>query len=249
MACPPIDSEESLFVTPEEGAARELRNAQDMLLFSEGGHHDSYWRIANYTHLLDEHDELVEIARERDIKPRGLLQKDQSIVNGLNRFARGLLDYSRCSMTELEIFVQQRGITRKRWPSAAKLSAQLEAADDAHEFVRLLELSSEVRLGIYKYYCSHFSHMGLCQPTPPPRADTCRQLRQEVLPVFYSQCIFQIHLTYPLPKCRLTSKTASYFMALNPAYLARIRKWQVCVYHEADSIDENTGPPEPCVDG
>ena len=112
--------------------------------------------------------------------------------------------YDRCSDEELERFAKARHVEstpkRVRGPDGKFIQSSrvgkieaLEARDDEPEFHRFLDLPAELRGRIYDFYDAGFSKV-LRLPTKPTLARTCRLLRQEYLPIFYSSHVFEINI-------------------------------------------------------
>ncbi|OQO05303.1 hypothetical protein B0A48_09071 [Cryoendolithus antarcticus] len=160
-----------LFDTEADDATRELRYPKNIgALYTAGGDHDSYWRMADYQFVKE--TELLNLAQTRGMK-------------------------------------------------------HLDAV-----FNRLRDLPSELHSMIYDLYCSGIPEQELYAPTQPPLARACGQLRQEVLPVFYSRCTFRIYASYPLPICQLELKSALFFADIEPGHLALIMSLQICIPQE-----------------
>ncbi|KAK5718091.1 hypothetical protein LTR17_015879 [Elasticomyces elasticus] len=132
-------------------------------------------------------------------------------------------------------------------------------ADHAPRFQRFLELPPELRTQIFEYYIAAFTLGGLHAPTMPPATRICRQLRNEVLPLFFTNCTFDIHFLqtygrtlrwddpyssnlYGPPRSAIqlavNPLTAQFFHASDPVMLRRIRHLQICVpsLHELDDL-------------
>ncbi|KAK4922741.1 hypothetical protein LTR49_009929 [Elasticomyces elasticus] len=130
-------------------------------------------------------------------------------------------------------------------------------ADHAPRFHRFLELPPELRTQIFEYYIAPFTLGGLHAPTMPPATRICRQLRHDILPLFFTNCTFDIHFlqTYgrtlrwddpyssnlygpPRPAIQLAVNplTAQFYHGSDPTMLRRIRHLQICVpsLHELD---------------
>lgn len=98
-----------------------------------------------------------------------------------------------------------------------------------------MELPAEVRTIFYKTYCAPFADNPLTLPTYPPLPRVNKQLRKEVLPIFYSSCTFSINLqagdhTYHdrIPHVlRMQRDTTLFFKSLEPCMLACIQKLDV----------------------
>ncbi|KAK6434220.1 hypothetical protein LTR95_009600 [Oleoguttula sp. CCFEE 5521] len=224
--------------TPCELTLRETRALRG------GGEHDGYWRLVRYDIKLNA-ARLKSLVKHRKLKIVGNMTKEV-MVDRLHRHDQGLLYYETCSTDELSHFLRRRKLesppmgqrTRSDFDEQVIISMLCEA-DRTQTFIHLYALPSEVRVLIYEHYCAHFGYEALCAPTQPPLARVSRQVRQEVLSVFYSNGIFGIHITYPLPRCRLAPMTATFFNALHPEYLAQIRKLQIYICSQQDPYIED----------
>ncbi|KAK4958331.1 hypothetical protein LTR10_004757 [Elasticomyces elasticus] len=130
-------------------------------------------------------------------------------------------------------------------------------ADHAPQFHRFLELPPELRTQIYEYYIAPLTAERLHAPTMPPAARLCRQLRSEILPLFFAACTFDVHFIQkydrtlrwidpyrsdlygpPRPAVQLAVNplTAQFYHASDPVMLKRIRHLRICVpsLHESD---------------
>nr|OQO22501.1 hypothetical protein B0A51_08678 [Rachicladosporium sp. CCFEE 5018] len=166
-----------LFDTEADDATREPRYPKNIgALYTAGGDHDSYWRMADYQFVKE--TELLNLAQTRGMK-------------------------------------------------------HLDAV-----FNRLRDLPSELHSMIYDLYCSGFPEQELHAPTQPPLARVCRQLRQAVLPAFYSQCALRIYASYPLPICQLELKSALFFADIDHGHLALIISLQICIPQEDEDYSD-----------
>nr|OQO23173.1 hypothetical protein B0A51_07329 [Rachicladosporium sp. CCFEE 5018]OQO30991.1 hypothetical protein B0A51_01230 [Rachicladosporium sp. CCFEE 5018] len=253
-----------LFDTEDEDVTRELRYPKNIgALYTAGGDHDSYWRMAHYQFVKK--TELLNLAQTRGMKHLEILSVEE-LKDRHCRFSRGDLVYDNCDVEEICGFLQQRSITaafhaedhravgelksiicglgavrfpfEECCPIKRVLIRRLHATDDSAVFNRLRDLPSELRSIIYDLYCSGFPEQELHAPTQPPLARVCRQLRQEVLPVFYSQCTFRIYASYPLPICQLELKSALFFADIDPGHLALIMSLQICIPQEDEDYSD-----------
>lgn len=107
------------------------------------------------------------------------------------RLARGLLPYEKFDKLDLQAFAAAHGITPAKSKTKKGLVRALEQGDDTAVFDRLLDLSGELRNRIYGMYLEEFDFSDIT-PSQPPLALVSRQVRAEVLPLFYSSCRFSI---------------------------------------------------------
>ena len=131
--------------------------------------------------------------------------KTTDLLKLLRRQDRGLLRYEKCSNAELEKITTARKVASiqanvnfekpEKWSKLQReLTIQaLTEEDEKLCFDKFLDLPPELRTRVYHFYSAEFPH-ALTLPTKPPLARTCHQLRQEVLPVFYSTHEFKICL-------------------------------------------------------
>ena len=107
----------------------------------------------------------------------------------------------------------------------------LEKGDDDYTFERFLDLPPELRVRVSEFYVAEFAET-LKHPTRPPLARTCRLLRQEVSPIFYGNCEFEIHLKQDRRrpnKFAEDSMTRLFLLHLDAVDVASIRKLKVVV--------------------
>ena len=165
----------------------------------EKSSYDRYWRVSEgYGSVA---------AMRAKLGVRGYILEPQipdktNLIRLLQRQDRGLMCYNRCSDTELKSFATARKVPcYLESNKSAQMSKLLRAltiqtlteADDNLQFEKFLDLPPELRKRIYEYYDEEFSD-ALYHPTKPPLARTCRQIRQELLPVFYSTHEFKMEL-------------------------------------------------------
>jgi hypothetical protein len=115
------------------------------------------------------------------------------LVKASENNACSLLSYGRCELDDLRLFARRRCLIPwdGKGPSRTTLIRLLTEADDSPRFEQFNDLPAELRVRIYEYYIDSFR----TQPTTlssPPLAQTSKLLRQEVLPVFHSRCVFQL---------------------------------------------------------
>ncbi|OQO02432.1 hypothetical protein B0A48_11959 [Cryoendolithus antarcticus] len=180
-----------LFDTAEEAATRDWKKPPALLERSGGGVHDSYWRIADCRQ--SSYESLRMMIREQKLGVIDFGSSRELVCDRMDRFTCGLIQYHRCEIHELQQFVKQRGIAYQKYDDADDLVSKLCEADKKQTFTRMSALPSEIRVLIYEHYCAHFSYEALYAPTQPPLACVSHQVRQDVLPVFYSNAVFGIH--------------------------------------------------------
>jgi len=132
-----------------------------------------------------------------------------------NRKERGLLDYEKCTTTQLMSFIKSRGLsmpitTQPKLslkdtpridesdlaliePNKKNYIAILQKADDAAVFPQFLEFAPELRTMIYQKYHEDFDQLPIL-PYQPPLSRVSRQIRAEALPVFYASSTFVLRL-------------------------------------------------------
>jgi hypothetical protein len=119
-------------------------------------------------------------------------------------------------------------ITASKNPTKHWLIETLLAADKARTFQRLLDLPAELRKAIYEFHFSDFSGKALLHPAQPPLARTCHQLRDEVLPLFYSQCQFHIQFQQTGKwKMKLGDESSLWFFHMAADYARYIRRLKI----------------------
>jgi hypothetical protein len=161
-----------------------------------------------------------------------------------HRIARSLPDYAKCKVAELRKFARQRGLVALDGKdSKACLIDTLRLADKNPLFTCFLKLPEELQNTVYGFYCAYFSDTPLNMPTYPPLARVNKEVRDEVLPVFYSECTFAVGLqvsegyvstSTPIPhKFRMQRETSLFFTSLSAKNLAHIQKLDVEVGVEA----------------
>ncbi len=151
----------------------------------------------------------------------------------------GLLGYSKLQNAELQKFVDARGLTVAKKPTKKMLVKVLVDADQNRQFTRLFDLPPEMREMIAAFYLSEFNRQdGLHYPNQPPLARTCRQLRHDVLPLFFKQAKFEIEFSLevdakwpdtsiaPGPS-QMTNVSAAFLSRIPRKYMRDLRKLQV----------------------
>ncbi|KAK6416596.1 hypothetical protein LTR95_017439 [Oleoguttula sp. CCFEE 5521] len=187
------------------------------------GWRDGYWLVRAYkTH---KRDDAMYLGRRRGMKLAETLIQPE-LGDRHRRYDCGYL-----TLTELNQFRHQRSLSGTPCTNEAEAIRQLHAADDEATFSLLFALPKELRIQIYEYYCSYFERDVLYAPAQPPLTRVSRQLRREVLPVFYSRCIFNLHVAQPLtaPTCHIVAETVTFFETMGPDHLALMRNIQLCI--------------------
>ncbi|KAK4549786.1 hypothetical protein LTR36_005087 [Oleoguttula mirabilis] len=128
-----------------------------------------------------------------------------------------------------------------------RMIAKLEAADLDAQFPRFLELAADLRNSIYEFYLAAFADQPLHMPTMPPLARANRLLREEVSPLLFKNCTFEIKLVaaetqdprWPRTEwaLRMRPESALFFTQLTAETLATLRK--LCI--TAETVQENLG--------
>lgn len=160
----------------------------------QGHPSDRYWRLPNYALS----NQVSEIRHHLKFHNYPHTLPSSAFPSLLQNLARSLPGYEKCKTAELRLFALQRRLTTiVDIPNANRqdLAKALRLADQTPQFHRFLELPPELRTAIYTFYCAGFADEPLTLPTYPPLARVNRQLREEVLPVFYSECTFAVGLT------------------------------------------------------
>ncbi|KAK4549789.1 hypothetical protein LTR36_005090 [Oleoguttula mirabilis] len=214
--------------------------------------HDSYWRFA------DKYDYHVTGKLRAELQSRGYKYtgRKKRLVYLLRRIDGALLLYDQCSLTELQTFAQDRHIQLPEHVSTLGkdqyklLVSALEHADMVPRFEKLLELPPELRSAVYGHYVTGFSDKPLHAPTTPPLARLSRQLKSEILPVFFSSCTFDVHhlgLPHWSEESGYTytgSRTVCFFRKMTADNLACIKKLRACI---CEHEDQTMVPDAACV--
>ncbi|KAK6396720.1 hypothetical protein LTR65_008618 [Meristemomyces frigidus] len=235
-------------------------------LFDE---HDSYWRIDDWSQREQQ---------QRAMEDMTVLRKDLSqycskdhsnqsraeLITLLKRSDHRLLCYVHCSVKELKQFIRDRRIDNNitsglshvtsGGPLRNGLYTILERADAMPDFHGFLKLPPELRKEIYSYYIAGFQEQVLHAPTMPPLARLNRTIREEVLPMFFEQCTFEMQFTQTArPAMRFSRssvepvhvrpETALFFSMMARADLARIRKLRICVKSYEDHTTQRVATP------
>lgn len=198
--------------------------------------YDEYWQ-------LDDYKDTTSYSLRNSLKKKGYwvpsaaLKAD--IVKMQHLVDRGLLCYEKCSNAELQTFVTDRKIvgTTPRDHIALTVEA-LKRADSELEFPRFRELPAELRIRVYHYYVSEFGDV-LTTPAQPPLSRTCKQLRNEVLPVFYAS--HGVQLTFQCSDTqsnifRPDDTTMLFLLNLAPENLAELRRIRIRIIKKGRGI-------------
>jgi hypothetical protein len=159
-----------------------------------------------------------------------------------NRKERGLLDYEKCTETELKAFIQSRGL---KLPTAtpglstadnhryhipydlnrfgltkSNYIATLKQADDTAVFHKFSDLAPELRTNVYRKYCQGLPELPVL-PHQPPLTLASKLLCEEALPIFYEQCTFvlRFHENTEDIHDNLAPVVRSYHAAKDPDHL------------------------------
>lgn len=154
---------------------------------------DTYWRLE--THDSTSVESLREQLKSVGWKPEAVFYKFE-LIEFVHRLERGFLCYESCTTDELVQFARAHRIEIQDPENREResLVQVLEEADEYASFEKLFDLPAEMRNRIYEAYLAEFPK-GLDCPSQPPLTRTSRQVRAEVLPLFYSETTFVIHLT------------------------------------------------------
>ncbi|KAK5724697.1 hypothetical protein LTR15_004744 [Elasticomyces elasticus] len=194
---------------------------------------DHYWRHSSVPHLESR---------------KSPLQDDLPLLRLLSRIMSYFTGY------HIEQNATEKDAT---FTGSAVCSLLRHNADDTPRFHRFLELPPELRTQILEYYIAPFTLGGLRAPTMPPATRICRQLRSEILPLFFAACTFDVHFIQkydrtlrwvdpyssdlygpPRPAVQLAVNplTAQFYHVSDPTMLKRIRHLRICVpsLHESD---------------
>ncbi|KAK5127350.1 hypothetical protein LTR85_006689 [Meristemomyces frigidus] len=193
--------------------------------------HDSYWRIDDAGRGIQRLQQDEKMLRE-ELKRYCSMNHQKQTKKGepaslLKRADHGLLCYVHCTVEELRQYIADRHITYNEdvgvrvvesgGPVRTGLYAMLEQADTEPEFHGFMELPPELRTEVYGYYIAGLAGNTLHAPTTPPLACVNRQIRKEVLPIFFGQPV------------RIRPETALFFNDVDGENLALVRKIRICV--------------------
>ena len=99
----------------------------------------------------------------------------------------------------------------------------LEQADKTLAFHRFVELPPELRVRVYEYYVAAFPAR-ISNPTQPPVTRANRLLREECLPIFYTNARFAITMTGVGGRSRFNEDALNFMACLTAADCSLIRK-------------------------
>lgn len=206
----------------------------------------AYWELKSYEDL-------------RTAGARDLLRERQFYAPSNARLAhlrelvrrsdRGLLSYEAYSTKLLRRFLEARGINHSTSPDKKALVATLEQSDDQATFRRFLELPAELRNRIYELHlvnvslergrCGRPSDSYLLTPAQPFHSRTSRDIRAEVLAVFYEKCRFLIHFRTVnfRGKLRMRDSTWRFFNATRPEHIARMHHFSIYLQYRGLQFD------------
>jgi hypothetical protein len=152
------------------------------------------------------------------------------------------MGYHECTLRELQTFARNRGIMTAaiglKKPALAQLLLQ---ADAERTFEKLFELPPEVRNIIYQFYVGDLgttwvryrylretATYALHAPAQPPLASISRQLRHEVLPIFYQDCRFLLDFGRKNKEgYRLYRRSREFLDHLSVEHLGNIRNLEI----------------------
>lgn len=152
---------------------------------------DTYWRLSN--HDSTSVKELRKRLRSVGCTPNSRITKE-ALVEFTHLVERGLLCYDPCTKSELLSFAKARKVEIETNEGRKSLIQKLKDADENATFEKILDLPAELRNHIYEAYLAEFAEQLDC-PSQPPLARTSRQMRAEVLPLFYGTKTFRFHVT------------------------------------------------------
>ncbi|KAK4549768.1 hypothetical protein LTR36_005069 [Oleoguttula mirabilis] len=201
---------------------------------------DSYWRLNDYR--KNTINDLRKRAKDAGYRVTGSMQKPE-LVALAHRMDRNMLCYDACTAAELDEFNRNRRTSRQCFIKAAGVpSTALIMADEWRVFRRFTKLPPELRCRIYAFYVAAFPET-LTTPSQPPLARTCKLVRKEVLPIFYSQCAFGLNFVRVEPSAssrsartsrviRPTQDTTCFLETLTKENAEDIRNLHVRAYRE-----------------
>ncbi|KAK3673725.1 hypothetical protein LTR78_006278 [Recurvomyces mirabilis] len=147
--------------------------------------------------------------------------------------------YEQCSSAELLKFKKDHNVSmtysdmQLKDPRAMRMALEtvLYAVDREIKFERFRGLPAEQRNSIYESAMAHFADQ-LITPSVPPLARVCKQLRSEVLPLFYAghSFLMEYQFSRTTGEYRGSGNLSSFLMALaNNDGLRHIRRLTVKV--------------------
>lgn len=158
---------------------------------NNNNNYNTYWKLPVYQNMLIKAIRVV-LEQKRYAHP-GTAKRDR-YIQMLHRSERGLPSYEHLKKSALMNLIQERrlAIVGTEGDRKQDLIDKLEAADESRQFTRLMDLPAELRNRVYYYYVHGFRTMRLDAPAQPPLSKISRTVRQEVLPIFYRECTFEI---------------------------------------------------------
>ena len=188
---------------------------------------DRYWRLPYYQ--TTQTAKIRRLLKAHNYPHSGPVSSFQHM---LQHIARSLPAYEKCKTAELSRFAQQRGLIDADETDRKQLMQALRHADDYPRFDRIFALPPELRASTYRLYCADFADEPLTMPAWPPLARANRQLRDEMLPIFYSECTFTVGMQTDSAGdasrvLRMTRDTTLFFKSLSPEHLAHVQKLDV----------------------
>lgn len=190
---------------------------------------DTYWRLDDFNGIPNR--ELVRRLRAQGYKPNYDPVK-RDLVQLLQRGPRGLICYQKWSIEELRDICRNRGIRPLMTKNQLLFARYLMARDSDIVFGKLLDLPVELRNKIYEYHLNGFADF-LDSPTQPPISRVNRQIRSEVLPMFYSKCSIAIacrcSVTEKRVRLNLAMRSHGFLTSIDPLHLSWIRSFRINV--------------------
>ena len=200
---------------------------------------DAYWRLDSYQRVTNHI--LISELRRAGYAVRSAQMNKATLSLLLQQTDKRLLCYDACSSQELEGFVKARGLQVK--PSKriehTRLIETLEQGDAELSFDKLMDLPAELRVRIYEFYVCEFPE-SLFKPTQPPLARVSKQIRQELLPIFYNNHIFilEMHMrgVFWHTRMRWSADTEDFISRIRPIHLAMMRKIDIRIAKDPEQF-------------
>ena len=154
---------------------------------------------------------------------------------------RGLLSYDACSIDELRRFVEARSLPlpKQFFQSKADFINALELDDDEGCFPKFTDLPAELRVRIYAMVFGKVQVIRV--PRQPPLSQVSRQLRQEVLPIFFSTCTFTFRICVERvnrePKYFIPNGFTAFF-EMRDEYVGSVKKLMIQLYNISSPIKD-----------
>lgn len=160
----------------------------------KGDKHDDYWRLSYATHDKYPTTFLRTILEKAGYEPKQDMSRE-ALEELIQIKSYRFIGYSKLPKVQLLQYIAQRRIKVGGEPTNRDLVEALLEADKDRKFTKICDLPPELRLRICEFYVSDFNrNKGLCCPAQPPLARTNRLFRQDVLPLFYSNCRFHVDI-------------------------------------------------------